>query len=218
MAGCCGGCPGPAPVFLIGAVAISGLPPFNGFASEWLAFQALLYGFQASPEPLVHLLFPVAAALLALTGALAAACFVKAFGISFLALPRSAGRGSGPGSPRDACSGHRSFLAALCVLLGVFPGAVLTALNGVMASLPGLQPPAEMVRGPLGMAADRRDRSTAVTPVALALALVGGLGVAALAVVATRVGVPSAARRRGGVAGVLTVRARNTRRRRSRSR
>ncbi|HEY6613307.1 MAG TPA: proton-conducting transporter membrane subunit, partial [Vicinamibacterales bacterium] len=57
--------------FLIGAVAISGLPPFNGFASEWLAFQALLHGFQASPEPLVHLLFPVAAALLALTGALA---------------------------------------------------------------------------------------------------------------------------------------------------
>ena len=48
--------------FLIGALAISGLPPLNGFASEWLAFQALLYGFRASTEPLVHFLFPVAGA------------------------------------------------------------------------------------------------------------------------------------------------------------
>ena len=53
--------------FLVGAVAISGLPPLNGFASEWLTFQAFLYGFQASAEPLVHFLFPVAGALLALT-------------------------------------------------------------------------------------------------------------------------------------------------------
>ena len=124
--------------FLIGAVAISGLPPLNGFASEWLAFQALLHGFQVSPEPLVHLLFPVAAALLALTGALAAACFVKAFGISFLALPRS----PAAAAAREA---HASMLwpqvmlAALCVLLGVFPGVVLTALNagdGVVAGTP----------------------------------------------------------------------------------
>jgi hydrogenase-4 component B len=75
--------------FLIGAMAISGLPPLNGFASEWLTFQAFLYGFRGSAEPLVHFLFPVGGALLALTTALAAACFVKAFGISFLALPRS---------------------------------------------------------------------------------------------------------------------------------
>ena len=75
--------------FLIGAMAISGLPPLNGFASEWLTFQAFLFGFRGSAEPLVHFLFPVGGALLALTTALAAACFVKAFGISFLALPRS---------------------------------------------------------------------------------------------------------------------------------
>ena len=48
-----------------GAVAISALPPLNGFASEWLAFQALLYGFRSSSDPLVHFLFPVAGALLA---------------------------------------------------------------------------------------------------------------------------------------------------------
>lgn len=74
--------------FLIGAVSISGLPPMNGFVSEWLTYQSLLAGFGTS-HTLMDLLFPVAGALLALTGALAAACFVKAFGITFLALPRS---------------------------------------------------------------------------------------------------------------------------------
>jgi hydrogenase-4 component B len=168
--------------FLIGAVAISGLPPLNGFASEWLAFQALLHGFQTSTEPLVHLLHPIAASLLALTGALAAACFVKAFGVSFLALPRS-------GAAAAAHEAHASMvwpqavLATLCVLLGVFPGVVLSVLSGVMLSLPGLQPSAEMIRGPLGMAATAGP-SAAVTPAALALALLGGLGLASLAVMA----------------------------------
>ena len=97
-------------------------------------------------------------------------------------------------------------LAALCVLLGVFPGAVLTALSAVMVSLPGLQPPAEMIRGPLGMAATAGP-SAAVTPGALALALLGGLGVAALPVVVMRIG--SAIRRAptwgcGGLLGPRT--------------
>ena len=82
--------------FLVGAVAISGLPPLNGFASEWLAFQALLRVPGVDGEPLVHLLFPVAAALLALTGALAAACFVKAFGIT---LPGAAAKPRGGRRP-----------------------------------------------------------------------------------------------------------------------
>ena len=60
--------------FLIGAMAISGLPPLNGFASEWLTFQAFLFGFRGSTAPLVHFLFPLGGALLALTTALAAAC------------------------------------------------------------------------------------------------------------------------------------------------
>ncbi len=74
--------------FLIGACAIAGLPPLNGFASEWLVFQALLGG-SAIPQPEVAVLMPVAVAMLALTSGLAAACFVKAFGITFLAIPRS---------------------------------------------------------------------------------------------------------------------------------
>src|SRR2546427_5998673 len=74
--------------FLIGAVAISALPPLNGFVSEWLTYQSLLQGFGTTTS-LFRLMFPLSGAMLALTGALAAACFVKAFGITFLAQPRS---------------------------------------------------------------------------------------------------------------------------------
>jgi hydrogenase-4 component B len=74
--------------FLIGSAAISALPPLNGFASEWLLFQSLLGGIHI-PVAAVAILMPVAVGLLALTGGLAAACFVKAFGITFLAIPRS---------------------------------------------------------------------------------------------------------------------------------
>jgi hydrogenase-4 component B len=162
--------------FLVGAVAISGLPPLNGFASEWLAFQALLHGFRASSEPLVHFLFPVAAALLALTGALAAACFVKAFGISFLALPRTAAAAEAH-EVTAVMLWPQAFLAVLCVALGLFPGVVLGALNGVLVSLPGLRPAPEMVRGALGMAAGPGP-FVPVTPMVLGLAVVAALGVA----------------------------------------
>jgi hydrogenase-4 component B len=70
-------------LFLIGCIAISALPPLNGFVSEWLTFQAFLLA-PSLPAPLMKLLIPMGAALLALTGALAAACFVKAFGVIFL--------------------------------------------------------------------------------------------------------------------------------------
>ena len=79
-------------------LAISGLPLLNGFASEWLMFQALLFGFASTPG-LVRLNFPLGGAMLALTTALAAACFVRAFGISFLALPRSRGSAEAHESP-----------------------------------------------------------------------------------------------------------------------
>jgi hydrogenase-4 component B len=74
--------------FLVGAVAISALPPLNGFVSEWLIFISLLLGFE-SAEVTFHFFSPLLAALLGLAGALVATCFVKAFGISFLGQPRS---------------------------------------------------------------------------------------------------------------------------------
>ncbi|RPI49597.1 MAG: hydrogenase 4 subunit B, partial [Acidobacteria bacterium] len=84
--------------FLVGALSISSVPLLNGFISEWLTFQALLLGFASTPG-LVRLNFPVGGAILALSAALAAACFVKAFGISFLALPRSAAAADARESP-----------------------------------------------------------------------------------------------------------------------
>ena len=74
--------------FLIGSAAISALPPLNGFASEWLTFQSLLSLGRVADQPQTQLVPLLAAGALALTGALAVACFVKAFGVSFLALPR----------------------------------------------------------------------------------------------------------------------------------
>ena len=170
--------------FLIGAIAISGLPPFNGFVSEWLTFQALLHGFRGSTEPLVHLLFPVAAALLALTGALAAACFVKAFGVSFLALPRSPAAAAACETPPSMLWPQVS-LGILCLVLGVFPGPVLSVLGGVMTTLPGLQPSSEMTLGPLEIASISESSATMI-PGALALALAGGLGATGLLVLIVR--------------------------------
>jgi len=75
-------------LFLLGAVAISALPPLNGFVSEWMTFQALLLG-GAKLGGASGMLAGVAASMLALTGGLAAACFAKAFGVTFLGRPRS---------------------------------------------------------------------------------------------------------------------------------
>src|SRR6267378_409762 len=73
---------------LIGCVAISALPPFNGFVSEWLTFQAILLSPEL-PQWGLKLIVPAVGAMLALSAALAAACFVKAFGVTFLGRARS---------------------------------------------------------------------------------------------------------------------------------
>ncbi len=165
-------------LFLVGAMAISGLPPLNGFASEWLTFQAFLFGFRGSAEPLVHFLFPLSGALLALTTALAAACFVKAFGISFLALPRSREAAAARES-KAVMIAPQALLAALCVALGLFPGVVLEALGRVMASLPGLDFRAEMTEGGLGMVSGLGSFDR-VVPLLLGATLLAGLAAAGL--------------------------------------
>ena len=116
-----GGLIRPMPVtafcFLIGAVAISGLPPLNGFVSEWLTYQSLLAGFGATGG-LTRILFPLAGSMLALTGALAAACFVKAFAITFLALPRSGQSRGAHEAPRSMLIGM-GCLTVACLSLGL---------------------------------------------------------------------------------------------------
>ncbi|HYR33920.1 MAG TPA: hydrogenase 4 subunit B [Burkholderiales bacterium] len=126
-------------VFLIGSAAISALPPFNGFVSEWLTFQAILLS-PALPQWLLKFLVPAIGALLALSAALAAACFVKAFGITFLGRPRTP-------VARDAVETDRwslaamFVLAALCLVAGILPGYFIDALAPVIQSMTGAQLP-----------------------------------------------------------------------------
>jgi hydrogenase-4 component B len=122
--------------FLIGSAAISALPPLNGFASEWLVFQALLGGFNI-PTPEVAVLMPVAVGMLALTSGLAAACFVKAFGISFLALPRSIEAENAHESPLSMRIGM-GILALACIGLGLAPFVVVPMIGSVLNGLGGL--------------------------------------------------------------------------------
>jgi hydrogenase-4 component B len=188
---------------LAGALAISGLPPLNGFASEWLTFQALLLGFEFVPG-LTRVTFPLVGALLALTSALAAVCFVKAFGITFLALPRSAAAEEAHESPA-AMLVPLAMLAVVCLALGLFPGAVLTVLGRVTISLPGLTDASDLARGALSVAVGS-GLLAQVTPLALGVVVAGGLSVAGLL---TAIGRAAGAVRRvptWGCGGTLTPR------------
>jgi formate hydrogenlyase subunit 3/multisubunit Na+/H+ antiporter MnhD subunit len=125
--------------FLIGSAAISALPPFNGFVSEWLTFQAILLS-PALPQWSLKFLVPAIGALLALSAALAAACFVKAFGITFLGRPRT--QVARDATEVDAWSLAAMFVfVALCLLAGILPGYFIDALSSVTHALVGAHVP-----------------------------------------------------------------------------
>src|ERR1017187_1919824 len=123
--------------FLVGAVAISALPPLNGFVSEWRTYQAGLQGFGFT-DSLVRLMFPIGGALLALTSALAAACFVKGFGITFLAQPRSEAAAQAHEVPVTMLLGQ-GVLVAACVFLGLCPTLFLKVLDPLTQQITHLQ-------------------------------------------------------------------------------
>ena len=125
--------------FLVGALAISALPPLNGFVSEWLTFQAALQA-PILENGVLRSLLPLFAATLALAGALTAMCFVKVYGIAFLGKPREAQHAPAGATGHDARGMElygMAWLAAGCCMLGLFPSAVLLMLNRVSASLTG---------------------------------------------------------------------------------
>jgi hydrogenase-4 component B len=121
--------------FLIGCMAISALPPLNGFVSEWLTFQAILVSPQL-PQWSLKLVIPAVGALLALSAALAAACFVKAFGVMFLGRARSDAAQTAV-EVDDWQRAGMFVLVALCVLAGILPGLVVDALAPVARMLVG---------------------------------------------------------------------------------
>lgn len=169
--------PSTALYFLIGAVAISGLPPLNGFVSEWLTYQALLAGF-GSTESLTRLMFPIAGSLLALTAALAAACFVKAFGIPFLALPRSAESAEAHEVGVEMRTGM-GVLAATCVVLGLGASWVIPVFDPITVQAVGVRVSATLVAGGIALqAGSPRAGSVSTAGIAiLLLALAGGAAI-----------------------------------------
>jgi NADH:ubiquinone oxidoreductase subunit 5 (subunit L)/multisubunit Na+/H+ antiporter MnhA subunit len=127
--------PWTAVFFLVGCISISALPPFNGFVSEWLTYQAFLLS-PGLPSPLLNLLIPLGAALLALTSALAAACFVKAFGVTFLGHRR----GHHHGIVHEVGWSMRigMMLTSLsCLALGVLPTVVIQWMDPLAEMLVG---------------------------------------------------------------------------------
>jgi hydrogenase-4 component B len=119
--------------FLVGCAAISALPPLNGFVSEWLTFQAILLSPNV-PQWSLKFLVPAVGAMLALSAALAAACFVKAFGVSFLGRARSPAAARAEEVDRWSLGAMFAF-AGLCVVAGVFPGLIIDGLAPVVTAL-----------------------------------------------------------------------------------
>jgi hydrogenase-4 component B len=121
--------------FLIGAISISALPPSNGFVSEWLTFQSLFLSFML-PALLLKIMLPIGAAMLALTGALALVCFVKAFGMTFLAQPRSPHARQAREVPGSMHLGM-GVLAGMCLVLGLAPMWIVPVIDQVTVPFTG---------------------------------------------------------------------------------
>ena len=118
---------------LIGVLAIAGLPPLNGFVSEWLLLQSFLLAYQV-PHPFINMLLPLGAALLALAAALAAYVMVKFYGVIFLGQPRE----KTLQQAHDAGVAERLGLGLLafgCLLLGFFPSTIISMLSIVTQQL-----------------------------------------------------------------------------------
>jgi formate hydrogenlyase subunit 3/multisubunit Na+/H+ antiporter MnhD subunit len=155
--------PWTAATFLVGALSIAALPPFNGFVSEWLLFQSFLPGV-ASSRASVAVLLTLGVGALALTGGLAAATFVKAFGISFLAMPRSP----------EAANAHEAgwamrtgmvLLALACPVLAVLTVPVLSAIGGALGGVGGL--PAASTTFSLGVILETPQALARMSPVVI---------------------------------------------------
>lgn len=132
--------PWTALAFLTGAIAICGLPPLNGFVSEWLIYVSALTAVTAPEADWSWLLVFGVPPALALTGALALACFVKAFGAVFLGTPRSPAAAAAHESPLGMRAAMLP-LAAACFAIGLAPtllGPMLARVTALIApGLPG---------------------------------------------------------------------------------
>lgn len=160
-------------LFLIGCMSIASLPLFNGFVSEWLTFQLALQA-DVLDNGVLRSLIPVAAAALALTAALAAACFVKVFGLIFLGQSRSQHSEKAQEVSDKTMLAGPALLAGLCFLLGIFPGLVLNLINNVSAQLLGHAMPNDSALGWLWLAPVSAKQASYAPPMVLVGALLAG--------------------------------------------
>jgi formate hydrogenlyase subunit 3/multisubunit Na+/H+ antiporter MnhD subunit len=127
-------------LMLVGTLAMAGLPPLNGFVSEWLLLQSFLFAHEV-PQSFVNMLLPMGAALVALSAALAGYVMVKFYGVVFLGQPRE----QALSQAHDAGFLERAglvWLAVGCVALGLFPTHVIAALQATTLELTGYGLPA----------------------------------------------------------------------------
>ncbi len=124
-----------AACFLIGCVSICALPPFNGFVSEWLIYQSALQG-TVLHSGILGAVVPITAAMLALTGALAIACFVKVYGVVFLGLPRTKQIEEATEVPRGM-QFSQIVLSISCLVFGLFPAWTANVINVIPQKLIG---------------------------------------------------------------------------------
>ena len=160
-------------LFLIGCMSISSLPLFNGFVSEWLAFQTALQ-VDVLDNGVLRSLIPVAAAALALTAALAAACFVKVFGLIFLGLPRSRNSEKAHEVKDKGMLAGPALLAGLCFLIGIFPGLIINLINSVSGQLLGETLANDSALGWLWLAPVSAEQASYSPPLVLVGALIAG--------------------------------------------
>lgn len=121
--------------FLAGALSIAAVPPFNGYVSEWMTLESLLQSFALADTP-AKIVIAIAGALLALTAGIAVTASGRAFGIVFLAQPRSESARQAREVPRVMLAAL-GWLAALCLAVGALPTLVLPSLDAVASPLVG---------------------------------------------------------------------------------
>jgi hydrogenase-4 component B len=158
-------------LFLVGCMSISSLPLFNGFVSEWLAFQTALQ-VDVLDNGVLRSLIPVSAAALALTAALAAACFVKVFGLIFLGQSRSRNSEKAHEVKYKGMLAGPALLAGLCFFIGIFPGVIIHLINSVSGQLLGQTMPNDSALGWLWLAPVSAKQASYSPPLVLIGALI----------------------------------------------
>jgi len=168
-----------AVLFLVGCMSIAGLPPLNGFVSEWLSFQAALQAPHLE-SGVLRAFIPVTAAVLALTGAIAAAAFVKVYGVAFLGLARS----RHARQAREVALSMRiamGILALGCLLFGIFPTTTISVIDTIPQMLFGTGLTSATMQGWLWLTPVAPEQASYSAPlVLLGIALAWGLGYALL--------------------------------------